>query len=107
MELSPQPSHDSVMNNSVTDLRRLHGQPVLVISARDQGNPPAGRRGTIEVIEAPAVGEFLVRVIVEFPDMSTVPAHTQTIPVDASSLEQRLTMATSGTYELVIDGELG
>jgi hypothetical protein len=84
---------------------RLHGKNVLVRSTQDRRHPPAGRRGTIEV-GSDAGGGTGVRVVVEFPDMVSEPAHLRIIPLDEPLLKQLLASEANGTFELEIPDKL-
>ena len=97
---------DSTMNSSSTDLRELQGRVVLVTSALDAHNPPAGLRGTLDVQTLGAGQKPSVRVILDFPDMFTSPAHTRIIPLDDAALVQLLASERSGAYELVLQDKL-
>ena len=94
------------MNFTPTDLRELQGRVVLVTSAFDQHNPPAGRRGTLDVQKSDTGERPRVRVILDFPDMFTSPAHTRFIPLDEAALGQLLASERNGAYELVLQEKL-
>jgi hypothetical protein len=94
------------MSKPFTDLPALHGRVVLVKSADDIHNPPAGRRGTVEVQSGSAGERPVVRVVVDFPDMSTTAAHDRIITLDDRALAQLLASERNGTYELVLPAEL-
>jgi hypothetical protein len=90
----------------VTDLRELQGRVVLVKSAKDFHNPPAGRRGTIDVQSSDTNDRPIVRVVVDFPDMFTAPAHDRIITLDERRLQQLLASERNGAYELLLEDEL-
>lgn len=94
------------MSTPLTDLRELQGRVVLVKSAKDFHNPPAGRRGTIEVQSADTNDRPIVRVVVDFPDMFNAPAHDRIILLDDRHLQQLLASERNGTYELLLEDRL-
>lgn len=92
---------------TLADLRPLHQKIVLVKSARDQGNPPAARRGTIEVHDDPVGrGIPVVQIAVDFPPMFSTPAHHHTITLDAAGIERLLASECNGTFEITVDEPL-
>jgi len=103
VRMNPLPSPPAL--ETIADVRALDGRVVLVKSARDHRNPPAGIRGWLEVREiagsAPAVS-----IAVEFPQMFSRPAHRRTIPLDVAALERLLATERNGAYEFTVDDEL-
>ena len=79
------------------DLRELNGRVVLVTSARDHRNPPAGRRGWLEVHEGSGE-EPTATLVVEFPQMFTSTAHHRIIPLNQSDLARLLASEWRGAW---------
>jgi hypothetical protein len=78
---------------------------VLVRSARDHRNPPAGRRGWLEV-HAGAGDEPVASLVVEFPQMFTSSAHQRVIPLNQSDLARLLASECNGAFTFTIEEEL-
>lgn len=87
------------------DIRHLDGRVVLVKSARDQRNPPAGIRGWIEVQER-GDGAPEVRIAVEFPQMFSTAAHHRTFTLSQDAVERLMASERAGAFEFTIDDEL-
>ena len=87
------------------DIRSLNARVVLVRSARDQRNPPAGIRGWIEVHELPGIAPE-VRIAVEFPQMFSTAAHHRTFTLNQQAVEDLLASECNGTFEFTVDDEL-
>jgi hypothetical protein len=87
------------------DIHSLNGRVVLVRSARDHRNPPAGIRGWIEVQERPD-GAPEVRIAVEFPQMFSTAAHHRTFTLSQEAVERLMASDQNGTFEYTIDDEL-
>ena len=88
------------------DLSSLHGRVVLVKSSRDERNPPAGRRGWVEV-KANSSGELLVAIVLDLPEMFTRRAHNRSFPLDHTTLERLLAVDPDTTFEFTVDEDLG
>ena len=87
------------------ELRGLYGRIVLVTSARDHRNPPAGLRGWLEVPETVAA-EPKVNLVLEFPQMFASRAHHRTIPLSRDELARLLASECNGALAFTIDDEL-
>lgn len=94
------------MSHPSADFSELNGRVVLVTSAQDRHNPPAGRRGNLEVIKRASDGKTEVRVVVDFPDMFTSAAHLRIIPLNDLQLSELLASERNGTYEFLLPAEL-
>lgn len=92
-------------NTANGDIRNLNGRVILVKSASDRRNPPAGIRGWIEVHELPGVAPE-VRIAVEFPQMFSTAAHHRTFVLNQEAIERLLASANMGTFEFTIDDDL-
>ena len=86
---------------NATDLQYLQGKSVRVTSARDLRNPPAGRRGTIQVTD-----EGSVILVLDFPQMFRTPAHRTTIPLTPEQVSRLLASEDNGAFSFVVDDEL-
>lgn len=88
-------------------VRRLDGKIVLVESAEDRGNPPAGARGTIEVRDASAdASDPVVQIALEFPQMFTTQAHHRTILLTTAQVGELLASERNGACEIVLHQRL-
>jgi len=83
---------------------RLHGHSVLVRSAKDRRNPPTALRGTIDV--QTTEDRPRVRLVLEYPDMFTVPAHQGIIELNDEQAQQLLASEHGGVFEFTIDEPL-
>lgn len=85
----------------------LHGQSVLVRSRRDRRNPPTALRGTIDA-RGVEDGENSsgVRIVLEYPDMFTVPAHQGIIDLDDTAAERLARSEHDGVFEFEVDASL-
>jgi hypothetical protein len=90
----------------ISALNELNGQVVLVCSARDQRNPPTGRRGTLFVRESERTGEPVVEVEVDFPQMFTSRAHVRRAVLSAAEIEQMLASTAGGTLIVTLADRL-
>lgn len=90
---------------SLDEVRKLHGRIVLVKSARDTHNPPAGLRGTLEVHDQ-ADGTPTVSIAVDFPQMFTTRAHRRTIPLDHPGLLHLLETEDYGAFTYTLNDDL-
>jgi hypothetical protein len=86
--------------------RHLHGQSVLVRSSRDHRNPPTALRGTIEAQTTEGAGRERVRIVIEYPDMFTVPAHQGIIELNEPDAERLLASERDGLFEFTLDEKL-
>jgi hypothetical protein len=87
------------------DLRnQLHGHSVLVRSRHDRHNPPTALRGTIDA--RPVEGDAGVRIVLEYPDMFTSPAHQGIIELDDNAAERLARSEHEGVYEFEVDAPL-
>ena len=85
----------------------MHGHSVLVRSRRDRRNPPTALRGTIDA--NPAEGEEKgsgVRIVLEYPDMFTSPAHQGIIELDEPAAERLARSEHDGVFEFEVDAPL-
>jgi hypothetical protein len=90
------------------DLRNhIHGHSVLVRSRRDRRNPPTALRGTIDARPATSdEGHSGVRIVLEYPDMFTSPAHQGIIELDDSAVERLARSEHDGVFEFEVDAPL-
>jgi hypothetical protein len=84
----------------------MHGASVLVRSTHDQGNPPTALRGTIDTRANDGSDLPRVRIVLEYPDMFTVPAHQGVIELDEEQTERLRASERDGVYEFTIDEPL-
>jgi hypothetical protein len=86
---------------------QMHGHSVLVRSTRDQHNPPTALRGTIDA-RPPADVESAsgVRIVLEYPDMFTAPAHQGIIDLDEAAADRLAASEHDGVYEFEVDTAL-
>jgi len=80
----------------------LDGKTILVSSALDQHNPPAGIRGTIRVVGETAETPLRIEVELTYPDMFLRGAHVRVIALTNDEVEQLLTREYRGAYELTV-----
>ena len=88
------------------DPSRLHGHSVLVRSMKDRRNPPTAVRGTIDARSSEGGSRSRVRLVLEFPDMFTVPAHQGVIELSDAEVERLLASERTGVFEFTINQEL-
>lgn len=91
---------------TTADRIHLHGQSVLVRSTRDHRNPPTALRGTIDARTTEGHERAKVRIVLEYPDMFTVPAHQGIIELDGAAAERLLASERDGVFEFAIDEPL-
>jgi hypothetical protein len=91
---------------TATDRLHLHGASVLVRSTQDHRNPPTALRGTIDTRATDGSELPHIRIVLEYPDMFTVPAHQGIIDLDDTAAERLLASEREGVYELTIDEPL-
>jgi hypothetical protein len=84
----------------------LHGHSVLVHSSKDRRNPPTALRGTIDAQTTEGAERPRVRIVLEYPDMFTIPAHQGIIELTDEQAEQLLASEHGGVFEFTIDQEL-
>lgn len=84
----------------------LHGHSVLVRSSKDRRNPPTALRGTIDTQTTEGDERPHVRIVLEYPDMFTVPAHQGVIELTEAQAEQLIASEHGGVFEFTIDEEL-
>jgi hypothetical protein len=89
-----------------TDLARLQGATVLVRSTLDRRNPPAARRGSIQIVDTDQEAPPRVEIVLEFPEMFSKPAHQRAIVLSEESLASLLATEKSGAFEFTIDEKL-
>ena len=91
-----------------SDVRnRIHGHSVLVRSSRDQHNPPTALRGTIDAQPADqAEAGSGVRIVLEYPDMFTAPAHQGIIDLDEAAADRLAASEHDGVFEFEVDTAL-
>lgn len=85
----------------------IHGHSVLVRSRRDHRNPPTALRGTIDA--RPSEGDETpsgVRIVLEYPEMYTSPAHQGIIELDESAAERLASSEHDGVFEFEVDAPL-
>jgi hypothetical protein len=87
------------------ELQRLSGQSVLVKFSRDRHHPPIATRGTIEVHETPGDTPPQVKLVIDFPEMASQPAHQRTLVLTEAEIA-RLKPAHVGGLEFVTDQSL-
>lgn len=93
---------------AMAELSQLNGKSVLVKSATDPHNPPAGRRGTLKVERSttePGLGTQ-VTIHLSFPELFTKAAHERVIALNAAQLTQLLKSENNGAYELTLGEDL-
>jgi hypothetical protein len=87
-------------------LRRMDGGNVLVRTTADRRNPPTALRGTF-VARSRSDGSVAdVRIVLEYPDMFTVPAHQAVIELEAAAVERLAASERDGLFEFEIDASL-
>lgn len=91
---------------TATDRLHLHGASVLVRSTQDRRNPPTALRGTIDTRATDGSELPRVRIVLEYPDMFTIPAHQGIIELDDAQAERLLASEHEGVYEFTIDEPL-
>lgn len=91
---------------TATDRLHMHGASVLVRSTQDQRNPPTALRGTIDAQASDGSELSRVRIVLEYPDMFTVPAHQGVIELDEAQAERLRASEREGVYEFTIDEPL-
>lgn len=91
---------------TTADRIHLHGQSVLVRSTQDHRNPPTALRGTIEAQTTAGVARARLRIVLEYPDMFTVPAHQGVIELDDAAAERLLASECDGVFEFTVDEPL-
>lgn len=91
---------------TATDRLHMHGASVLVRSTQDQRNPPTALRGTIDTQASDGSELPGVRIVLEYPDMFTVPAHQGVIELDDEQAERLRASEREGVYEFTIDAPL-
>lgn len=84
----------------------LHGQSVLVRSTQDHRNPPTALRGTIDAQTTEGEERAHLRIVLEYPDMFTVPAHQGIIELDEASAARLQASEHDGVFEFTIDEPL-
>ena len=91
---------------TTADRIHLHGRSVLVRSTQDQRNPPTALRGTIDSKTTEGAERVNLRIVLEYPDMFTVPAHQGVIELDDAAAERLLAGEREGVFEFTIDEPL-
>jgi hypothetical protein len=91
---------------TTADRLHLHGHSVLVRSSKDHRNPPTALRGTIDAQTAEGEERPNIRIVLEYPDMFTVPAHQGIIELDETAAERLLASERNGVFEFTIDEPL-
>jgi hypothetical protein len=87
------------------DLDHLNGHSVLVKTTADRRNPPVALRGTIEA-RTDRAGTPVVKIVLDYPDMSNVAAHQGVISLDGAGVERLVAGGHDGVYEYTIDHPL-
>jgi hypothetical protein len=88
------------------DRLHMHGATVLVRSTADRRNPPTALRGTIDARSTEGAEREHVRIVLEYPDMFTVPAHQGVLDLDDAAEERLRASEREGVYEFTIDEPL-
>ncbi|MBA4138760.1 MAG: hypothetical protein C0518_15750 [Opitutus sp.] len=91
---------------TIADRLHLHGQSVLVRSTMDQRNPPTALRGTIDAQSTDGAERPHLRIVLEYPDMFSVPAHQGVIELDDEAAARLLAGERDGVFEFTIDEPL-
>ncbi len=99
-------SGDYSRRMTATDRLHMHGASVLVRSTQDHRNPPTALRGTIDACATDGTELPRLRIVLEYPDMFTVPAHQGVIELDDAQAERLRANERDGVYEFTIDEPL-
>ena len=91
---------------TATDRLHMHGASVLVRSTQDRRDPPTALRGTIEARATDGAELARVKIVLEYPDMFTIPAHQGVLELDDAQAERLLASERDGVYEFTIDAPL-
>jgi hypothetical protein len=79
----------------------LHGRTVLVRTAGDPHNPAVALRGTLQVVPEPMFSDRpRVKLVVNYPDMFTAPAHQRVFELGEAETQRLLAAASNSTAEL-------
>lgn len=81
--------------------RILDGRTLLVRTAGDHRNPAVALRGTLKVVPEPMFSDRpRVKLVVNYPDMFTAPAHQRVFELGDAEIERLLATAADPAAQL-------
>lgn len=88
-------------------IEKLNGKSVLVKSSRDARTPPIALRGSLQVENTSGLRDGTqVKVVLDYPEMFTAPAHQLVIPLDVADVSRLLAAGSEEPFEIVLPVDL-